>query len=126
MIVASTAGPQPARAAPSAARARRRAARVGLLAERVELLGPMLDTAPIGIALMDRDLRFRYVNEHFAEFTGAARSPTTSAAPPGNCSAPEIGRVADEVVGRRCLTTGEPERDDPRAGPRGRRRCGTT
>jgi sigma-B regulation protein RsbU (phosphoserine phosphatase) len=42
------------------------------LAERVELIGPLLDAAPIGFALLDTDLRYRYVNERLAEINGVA------------------------------------------------------
>ncbi|MDT4986820.1 MAG: phosphoserine phosphatase RsbU/P [Micromonosporaceae bacterium] len=37
------------------------------LADRIELIGPMLDAAPIGFALVDGDLRVQYVNEKLAE-----------------------------------------------------------
>jgi serine phosphatase RsbU (regulator of sigma subunit) len=79
--------------------------RADLLAERVRLLGPMLDTAPIGFALMDHDLRFRYANGRFAEFT---RTPAADhlGRTPAALFGPEIGRTAEEVVAK-VFETGE-------------------
>jgi len=41
-----------------------------VLAERVDRLAPLLDGAPIGFALVDTDLRYRYVNPCLAEING--------------------------------------------------------
>ena len=65
----------------------------------------MLDTAPIGFALMDRELRFRYANEHFAEFTGIPAADHVGRTATDLFGA-EIGRIADEVVAK-VLETGE-------------------
>lgn len=75
------------------------------LAERVRMLSPMLDTAPIGFALMDRDMRFRYANDHYAEFT---RIPVADhlGRTASELFGPEIGRTADEVAAK-VLETGE-------------------
>jgi sigma-B regulation protein RsbU (phosphoserine phosphatase) len=41
--------------------------RAAELAERIDLMGPVLDAAPVGFALFDTDLRYRYVNGRLAE-----------------------------------------------------------
>jgi serine phosphatase RsbU (regulator of sigma subunit)/PAS domain-containing protein len=78
--------------------------RADALAERVPMLGPMLDTAPIGFALMDRDLRFRYANEHFAEFTRVAVADHLGRTP-AELFGPEIGRTTEEAISK-VLETG--------------------
>lgn len=90
--------------------------RASALARRVELIGPILDTAPIGFGMVDRDLRFRYVNDHFAAFTGRPVADHVGRTA-GELLGPDHGRIADEMVGR-VLTTGQPERDVRVAVPR--------
>lgn len=75
------------------------------LAEQVRILGPMLDTAPIGFALMDRGMRFRYVNDHYAEFTGIPAADHIGRTA-GDLLGAEIGRLVDKVVAK-VLETGE-------------------
>lgn len=79
--------------------------RANALAERVTILGPMLDTAPIGFALMDRELRIRYANEHYAEFS---RIPVADhlGRTPAELMGPEIGRAAEKVLAT-VLETGQ-------------------
>ena len=40
------------------------------LAERVELIGPVLDAAPVGFAVVDPELRYRRVNPAFGDICG--------------------------------------------------------
>jgi PAS domain S-box-containing protein len=81
--------------------------RATALARRVELLAPMLDAAPIGFAMIDRDLRFRYANAHYATFSGRPVAEHVGRTG-GEVFGPEIGRVVDEVISR-VLETGEVE-----------------
>jgi PAS domain S-box-containing protein len=46
--------------------------RADALAQRIDLIGPVLDRAPIGFAMVDADLRYRYVNQRLAEVNGVA------------------------------------------------------
>jgi PAS domain S-box-containing protein len=81
--------------------------RASAMARRVELLAPILDDAPIGFGMLDRDLRFRYANRHFAAFTG--RSVTEHL---GHTAVELFGRVVGgpaEEVARRILETGAAE-----------------
>ena len=71
------------RAENARADAERRAAE---MAERITLIGPMLDAAPIGFALVDADLRYRYVNTRLAEINARP-------------VADHIGRTVSEVFG---------------------------
>lgn len=78
------------------------------LNRRIELIGPILDDVPIGIAMMDRDMRFRYANKQFAEYTGQSPEQHLGRTPADMFGA-DSGRVAEEIFGR-VLATGEPER----------------
>jgi PAS domain S-box-containing protein len=44
----------------------------GLDREMASLLAPVLDQHPLGLALLDRDLRFRWVNDRFASIAGVS------------------------------------------------------
>jgi PAS domain S-box-containing protein len=92
--------------------------RASALTERVDLLAPLLDDAPIGFGLMDRDLRFRYVNEQFATFSGRPLADHIGHTA-GDVFGAEFGHLAEEIVGR-VVKTGAAERTIqlgvPRAG----------
>src|SRR5688572_7820299 len=81
--------------------------RASALAGRVDLLAPILDAAPIGIAMMDRERRFRYANPYFASFSGrpAADHVGRSA---GDVFGAGFDERAEETVGR-VLESGEVE-----------------
>jgi sigma-B regulation protein RsbU (phosphoserine phosphatase) len=77
------------------------------LDRRIELIGPMLDAAPIGFALIDAELRYQYVNNRLAEMNGRP-------------VADHIGRRPTEILGpeltgaleapiREVLRTGVPQ-----------------
>jgi PAS domain S-box-containing protein len=92
--------------------------RASALTERVELLAPLLDDAPIGFGLMDRDLHFRYVNAQFATFSGRPVADHVGHTA-GEVFGAEFGHLAEEIVGR-VVKTGQAERTIqlgvPRAG----------
>jgi len=81
--------------------------RASALAERVDLLAPILDDAPIGFSMLDRDLRFRYANHQFAAFTGKSITEHL-----GHTAVEVFGRSVGgpaEEVARRILATGSAE-----------------
>ena len=75
--------------------------------EALALLRATYDTAPVGLCVLDRELRFRFINERLAEINGASVQD-------------HIGRTLREIVPdlapkseeqfRRILETGEPIR----------------
>ena len=76
------------------------------LAERVELIGPVLDAAPIGFALLDTELRYRYVNERLAEINGLSL-PDYPGRRPADLFPPEVAHLI-EPPARDVLATGRP------------------
>jgi PAS domain S-box-containing protein len=79
-------------------------ARARRLTERIELIGPVLDTAPVGFAVLDQDLRYRYVNGRLAEIDGIAAAEHVGRRP-RELFAPELAEAV-EAPARRVLVTG--------------------
>lgn len=73
--------------------------------ERLDELQAIYATAPVGLCLLDRDLRFRRINEHLAEINGL---------PARNHLGRTIGEIVPELAHiiepelRRVIETGEP------------------
>jgi PAS domain S-box-containing protein len=91
---------------------------------RLEELESLYRNAPVGLCLIDRDLRFVRVNEQVARFNGIPAS--AHAGRPLEEVVPSAGQWALQAVAR-VLETGEPARDlemrgDPRLPPEEQRR----
>jgi diguanylate cyclase (GGDEF)-like protein len=78
--------------------------RTEALNQRTEELETVYRSAPVGLAVLDRDLRYRHVNERLAEFNGVPVDAHI-----GKTPREVVPWVADaaEALGRRIITTGE-------------------
>jgi sigma-B regulation protein RsbU (phosphoserine phosphatase) len=76
------------------------------LTERIELIGPVLDAAPVGFALIDTDLRYRYVNERLAEINAIPAADHLGRRI-GDLFPPELVEPLETPV-RTVLATGQP------------------
>jgi sigma-B regulation protein RsbU (phosphoserine phosphatase) len=77
------------------------------LSEHVELVGPVLDTAPVGFAVFDGDLRYRYVNARLAAINGLPEAAHLGKRP-RDLFPPETA-AAMEAPSLQVLATGEPQ-----------------
>jgi sigma-B regulation protein RsbU (phosphoserine phosphatase) len=77
------------------------------LGRRIELIGPMLDAAPIGFALIDADLRYQYVNNRLAEMNGRPVAEHIGRRPT-EMLGPELTEALEAPV-REVLRTGVPQ-----------------
>jgi PAS domain S-box-containing protein len=95
------------RAASEAAERARDAAerRAQELAERIDMIGPMLDAAPLGFALLDTELRYQYVNNRLAEINGIPPADHLGRGP-ADLFGPEAGAALEAPL-RAVLATGE-------------------
>jgi phosphoserine phosphatase RsbU/P len=100
------------RAAASRADSARQAAerRAREFADRIDLIGPMLDAAPIGFALVDADLRYQYVNKRLAEINGVPEAAHIGHRPSEIFGAELAGALEEPV--REVLVTGRPQPDE--------------
>ncbi|HJP66650.1 MAG TPA: GAF domain-containing protein [Actinomycetota bacterium] len=78
------------------------------LEQSMGLLDALLSGAPVGLAFLDRDLRFVRVNDHFATLTGRPAEDHV-----GRTLREAIGDFADhlEPIYRRVIASGEPSSD---------------
>jgi sigma-B regulation protein RsbU (phosphoserine phosphatase) len=79
------------------------------LDRRIELIGPMLDAAPIGFALIDADLRYQYVNNRLAEMNGRPVADHIGRRP-AEILGPELTEALEAPI-REVLRTGVPQSD---------------
>jgi phosphoserine phosphatase RsbU/P len=77
------------------------------LDRRIELIGPMLDAAPIGFALIDAELRYQYVNTRLAEINGRPVADHIGRRP-AEIFGPQLAEALETPV-RQVLRTGEPQ-----------------
>jgi sigma-B regulation protein RsbU (phosphoserine phosphatase) len=77
------------------------------LGRRIELIGPMLDAAPIGFALVDAELRYQYVNSRLAEINGYPVAEHIGRRP-SEVFGPELTEAIEAPI-REVLRTGVPQ-----------------